>query len=171
MADSKPVLTQERLREILNYDPETGEFTYRVRRGAFTPGKPAGNVSKKGHVKIYVDRQFYAAHRLAWLYVYGEFPEKYLDHINRIRHDNRISNLREVTPRENNENMSPSTRGKSGYPGVYWIEKSGRWIARINAGRKQYQVGQFLTKDEAMAARKAAELKYHPLKTQTKEPA
>ena len=96
-------LTAERLREALSYNPETGLFTRRIRCGRIAPGEIAGTIALNGYITISLDGRRYYAHRLAWLYVHGEWPQK-LYHTNRDRADNRIANLRESTHAHNSAN-------------------------------------------------------------------
>src|SRR5436190_23425691 len=95
------MLTQEKLKEVLDYDPETGLFTSRVSRGGRPASARAGCVTTKGYIKLSLCQKRYYAHRLAWLYVYGEWPSKQIDHINCVTDDNRIANLREATSAQN----------------------------------------------------------------------
>lgn len=140
-------IDQERLREILNYNPETGIFTWRSRKGR--KGARAGSVNNHGYVRIGLDGKQYQAHRLAWLYVHGWIPE-FLDHINCIRHDNRIANLRPATKRENGRNQSKVR-------GIY-RRPNGRYQARIRMPDGLRTIGTFDTYDEALSARKEAEM-------------
>lgn len=104
------MLTQDRLKELLHYDEDTGMFTWIVSTARCVKvGDIAGSKNGKGYLHIMVDKRIYLAHRLAFLYVHGRFPE-FTDHINWIRDDNRISNLREVTQQENNQNKKKWTR-------------------------------------------------------------
>lgn len=98
------ILTAERLRELLTYDPETGEFRWRYTRGCRARGQIAGTVTCLGYLTIAIDGRKYKAHRLAWLHVHGEWPYPEIDHINRIKLDNRLVNLRRATRAENNAN-------------------------------------------------------------------
>lgn len=111
---AKADLTPERLRELLEYDPETGKFTW-LRNRAFKAlgGTHAGYLNSNGYLRITVDDVSYAAHRLAWLYVHGRWPDKTIDHINRNKQDNRIANLRDVTHSEQNYNSSRSKAWKA----------------------------------------------------------
>ena len=146
-------LTPERLRELLHYDPETGVFTWRQARSGVVVGQVAGRRSTQGYWTIPIYRKIYKAHRLAWLYVYGEWPVKFLDHVNRVRDDNRIANLREVTNKENcNNHMRPP--GKSGVVGVYVDKRTGHYRVEVSS---RY-IGMFDTLSEAVAARRAAEI-------------
>lgn len=120
MAKRNTTLSQERLKELLNYDPKTGLFTWRVRRGMAVAGSVAGNKNQTGYVHIHVDNKPYKAHRLAWLYVHGSFPADLIDHVNGIRDDNRVANLRPVTYSENVENQVRTRANNSlGLAGVY----------------------------------------------------
>lgn len=122
------MLTQERLKELFHYDPETGVFT----RLVGGPGSPTGVLKNKpnsghGYIVISINSKNYLTHRLAWLYVYGRFPLEQIDHINHDRTDNRITNLREVTELENHRNMSKSTNNTSGVVGVTWHKRDSVW--------------------------------------------
>jgi hypothetical protein len=145
-------LTADRLRELLEYDPETGIFTWRVRRaGKTVSGSPAGCVGPKGYVRIDVDCVTYRAHRLAWLYVHGEWPSGMLDHRNRIRHDNRISNLRLANLSLNAANSTLISTNKSGFRGVSWHNRDKRWVSQICVNGRVTFLGNF--KDPVDAAR------------------
>lgn len=123
-------LTSERLKELLWYSPETGSFTWLVTRpGTAKKGTIAGRVNNKGYRHISVDGKRYAAHRLAWFYVYGKWPAYQIDHINRDKDDNSISNLRDVDQSTNLANTGPQKNNTSG---VKFVHKSGkRWIVSI----------------------------------------
>jgi hypothetical protein len=145
-------LTAARLKELLNYDPETGVFTW-----ASSPhrndlvGKQAGGVTERGYVKIRVDGTTHRAHRLAWLYVHGQWPQDRIDHINGDSTDNRISNLREAKQHENGQNRKAS---KSSAAGLLGVSKAayGKWVAVICLHRKRYHLGSFDTPEEAHQA-------------------
>ena len=91
---NEPLLTQDGLRQLLNYDPDMGAFTWRQGRGPVRAGGVAGCLTRKGYRRIQIDGQNYMAHRLAWLYMYGSWPPEQIDHINEIKSDNRLDNLR-----------------------------------------------------------------------------
>jgi hypothetical protein len=156
------MLTQERLKEVLHYDPETGSFTWRVNKG--TRGKigaEAGNInSLSGYRIVFIDRQRYLCHRLAFVYLLGRFPECHTDHINGIRHDNRWCNLREVTPLINHKNQVIRKSNKSGVNGVCWLKKLGKWQAQIRVNYKTISLGLHDDKEDAINARLAANKKY-----------
>jgi len=158
------LLTQQRLQELFIYDPESGIFTRRIatgRHGRYRAGVKPGTRERRGYIIIGVDSQRHMAHRLAWLYVYGEFPQTDIDHINNIKGDNRISNLRLVTRRQNMQNVLAHKHNTSGFKGVSWHKHSNRWRAYIFADYKQIYLGLFETKEAAAAARLAAEKTYH----------
>lgn len=143
------MLTLQRLKSILMYNPDTGVFTYRVRRGACMPGSAAGKISSFGYWRISVDRKLYQAHRLAWFYVTGEWPSGPLDHINLDKLDNRLSNLRIATPTENNANTR--CRNALGLKGVT-LHGCGKWQAAIKVDGKNHHLGLFSTPELAHAA-------------------
>jgi hypothetical protein len=158
-------LTQERLKQILDYDPKTGVFTrrgYSLRGGRTSSrgaGERAGWHCANGYWMICVDNRDYTAHRLAWLYVYGRFPNGDTDHINHDKIDNRIANLREATRSQNSANRPPPKHNKSGHKGVHFDRAKGRWVAYIKKDFKRYHLGRYDTMEEAIAARKDAEHK------------
>ena len=154
-------LAAERLRELLEYFPETGIFRWRVSPARNVKvGDIAGCLNGKGYLQIKIDGKLHSAHRLAWLYTHGTWPADQIDHINRDRSDNRILNLREATPAENGRNMSKASNNTSGYPGVYWRKARQKWQAQITHLGERIHLGYFTEKSDAIAARQAAEIKY-----------
>jgi hypothetical protein len=149
-----PLVSQSRLRDALNYDPDTGCFTRKTSAGGFKVGSEAGSVNAvNGYRYISVDRKYYLAHRLAWLYEFGEWPKGSIDHINHVRTDNRITNLRDVTPRQNNLNLSLAANNTSGSSGVIWDKSRNMWIAVVKQDRRNLFLGRYDTKEYAEAAR------------------
>ena len=132
------MITQKELKELLHYDPDTGVFTWKVQRGKVKRGDIAGCKDKEGYPMVTISRRMYFAHRLAWLYVYGEWPSL-VDHINRDKSDNRIKNLRIATNQENCRNRESS--GKSNHKGVYWQKSHKRWVARISINGERIYLG------------------------------
>lgn len=131
-------LTAERLRELLDYDAETGVFRWRVTRTRAKAGNVAGS-RRNGYIVIGCDGTSYFAHRLAWLYVYGRWPAPLIDHINGVRSDNRLANLRECSHTKNMWNMRLSRANTSGVKGVTWNRLVGAWQALVIAnGREHY---------------------------------
>lgn len=156
--------------QLLSYDPCTGIFTNKVWRSSnAVAGSVAGAMQNKGYLTIWLDGRRYMAHRLAWLYVYGELPEKQIDHTNREKSDNRIANLRLADNSENQQNVAMTSNNKSGAVGVYWHKKNNRWFSQIIVNRKTIHLGSFTDFNEAVMARKRAEMEYHPFKRALKE--
>lgn len=145
-------LTQSRLRDLLDYNPDTGVFTWLQYRSQLAAiGMVAGRVNMTtGYVEIQVDGIRYKAHRLAWLYWHGVMPDKQVDHINSCRTDNRITNLREATRSQNQQNTGLTKSNKSGRKGVYF--RDGKWQAQAQINGKKYHLGRHLTVDEASKA-------------------
>jgi HNH endonuclease/AP2 domain len=145
-------LTQVRLVELLDYDPNTGEFRWKVdRTGGTKAGDIAGTLRPKGYMQISIDGVQYLAHRLAWLYVHGAWPPDEVDHIDTVRNNNCIANLRLATSHDNNGNQSLSPRNTSGLKGVSWHKHAGKWIAQITIGKPK-TLGYFDNKQDAHAA-------------------
>lgn len=161
--DQTSPISAETLRESLDYDPETGVFIWKVNHGKCVPGERAGSLNNfHGYESIGVAGRRLLSHRLAWLYVYGEWPEDQIDHINRVRSDNRITNLRLATCSENLQNTKLRLDNKSGHKGVIWFRRDSVWRAYITVNRVSQHLGYFPQINDAIAARKAAEAKYHP---------
>ena len=157
-------LTKERLDELLHYDPDTGEFRWRVSRGPRKAGAVAGGPHQTGYATIRIDSVQYLTHRLAWLTTYGEFPPEQTDHINHDKSDNRISNLRAVSHSENSRNQKIYKNNTSGVVGVSWYPKKGKWRSKMKVREKYIHLGYFTEKEDAISARKAAEEEhnFHP---------
>lgn len=156
MNDQKLVSAEE-LRSLLSYDKESGDFTWIKSRGRMKSGQIAGVINGPGYSIITINRVQYLAHRLAWLYVNGEWPPQFIDHINGVRADNRLSNLRSVSHKENLRNQAQRSNNKSGCTGVYWIKASGKWQVFIRGDGKNVHVGMFDNFEDAVNARKKAE--------------
>jgi len=158
-------ITAELVRSLLNYNAETGLFTWRVYKGGGAPkiGEVAGHVrvgKKSGYLMIVIERVPCAAHRLAWLYVHGEWPRAEIDHINGVRADNRLANLREATRAMNNQNHRVS-RNALGVMGVSQI-RSKRYCASICINNKRQHIGVYDTAEEAHQAYLAVKRANHP---------
>lgn len=140
-----------RLRELLDYDPATGVFTWRLYRGRVAAGSVAGSLDRYGYRQIQIDGKLHLAHRLAWLYVYGEWPSGELDHADGSRDSNGINNLRPATRSQNNANAARRRDNKSGFKGVHFHGPRQRFIARV----QNRHLGYFDAAEEAAAAYKA----------------
>lgn len=157
-------LTAERLRELLAYDPGTGTFTWRVRSARrIKVGDAAGCDNGYGYLRIRIDGVEHKAHRLAWLYVNGLWPVSQIDHINGLRDDNRIGNLRDVSQSVNSQNLRSATaqNKSSGLLGVSWHKRDSRWVAQINIDGKKHHLGYFNTAELAYAAYLEAKREFH----------
>ena len=157
------MIDHERLKQIIQYDPQTGQFTWRVNgKGRFQRvGKIAGTLTEKGYLKICADCKAYRAHRLAWFYVHEVWPPDEIDHINRNKTDNRIANLRLATHVENCQNMPLRRDNKYGVPGITYHgdRRKKRWQAKIRINGVLKYLGYYHTIDEAKAARLKGETK------------
>jgi hypothetical protein len=151
----KPLPPASRVRELLNYDPETGVFRWAVQVAQRCPaGAVAGTATDARRYRtISIDRCIYLAHRVAWLYVTGEDPGAFqIDHINGSRDDNSIKNLRLATKTENMRNVKRPTTNKTGYKGVYFDTRLSRFRSCIRVNGKTKSLGTFQTAEEAHAA-------------------
>lgn len=154
-------LNVDRLRSVLDYDPETGALRWRSRyTNAIPADMSAGYVDQKGYVGVQVFGKAYDAHRLAWAIHYGQFPAGQIDHINGDRSDNRIVNLRDVPSAENQKNTKIDKRNKSGVSGVRFRADRANWEASIRVSGKLIHLGRFAVFADAVAARKAAEFQH-----------
>ncbi len=165
-------LTQEYLKECLHYDQDTGIFTWKVRPlrhfedGTIQTKKQICNIwnsrfantitgskSKKGYLLIGIDNKRYLAHRLAWLYIYGYCPENKVDHFDRNRSNNKISNLREVGNICSMQNTGELKSNKSGVKGVYMRKDTNKWMSYIDIHKDRIYLGSFVNFDDAVKAR------------------
>ena|SRR3990167_6112314 len=142
----------ERLRGLLHYDSDTGVFTWRVNRRRVKTGDIAGTVNAQGYVQICIDGRLYLAHRLAWLYVHGEWPSGDLDHWDTNRANNVIGNLRPATNSQNQANSRQRRDNTSGYKGVCWDKRCHRWVAGIYVDGRRRHLGRFDTPEAGHAA-------------------
>ncbi len=155
-------LTSAAIRELVRYDEGTGVFTWiKTRTGSVRPGRIAGYLRKDGYVSIRIYGRNYPAHRLAWLYVTGAWPENQIDHINRCKSDNRFLNLRDVTASENRQNILAQKNNSSGFKGVSRDVANARWRAGIKHGGKSKNLGNFTLPEDAAKAYAAAANELH----------
>lgn len=159
---TKPTLTQDQLKKLFHYDPETGNFT-RLKNAS--SNARAGDVAgykdpSNGYVRFRIQGTLHYAHRLVWLYVHGSFPEHEIDHINHNKHDNRLANLRHVSHAKNGKNQTIAKNNTSGHCGVWWSERQRKWAAEIRGNQEKKILGYFPDKSDAIAARLAANVEY-----------
>ena len=156
------MLTQEELKKLLHYNPDTGVFTWRVSRGRNKAGNVAGHVSKNsGYVEIRLGKKLFKAHRLAWLYMTGEWPREGIDHINGVKDNNRWVNLREATHRQNAYNRGGMKGSSSNHKGVSWVKRDKKWFVRARSPAKHLNLGYFNCEHEAALVYNQFALKHH----------
>ena len=167
----------EILRELLSYDPDSGVLTWKVRdRKWFKTdrnyrwwntrfaGKDIACVDARGYILVCIFYKLYKVHRVAYAIYHDIWPSEQIDHINGIRTDNRIINLRNVSNQENLKNQAINIKNTSGTIGVSWSKQSNKWIAQIKVNGKQKHLGYFTNIENAISARKQAEIDcgFHP---------
>lgn len=155
------MLSVNDVNEMLIYTPETGDFVWRVSRGKAIKGATAGSINNKGYRMICIKGKSYQAHRLAWFIKHGIWPSHDIDHINRTKADNRISNLREATASTNMQNRLAQSNNTSGYRGVHWHKFTQKWEAQIKVEGKLKYIGRFDKKEDAYSAYQNAAYFYH----------
>lgn len=155
-------LTQEYLKSVLNYCPETGVFTWRVTGRGRRLNRVAGyDDGRTGYQYISVGGKRYLAHRLAWLYIIGDWPKDQIDHIDGEKSNNIFSNLREANNSQNNSNKPAQQNNQSGYKGVSFVNRKKPWVAQLTVEGKNIWIGRFETKELAYAAYCKAAEKHH----------
>lgn len=160
MVSTMTELTAEVARERLSYEPESGVLTWVAGRRC---GHVAGCHDNHGYIVVRLLGKNHKAHRLIWLIVHGEWPAAEVDHVNNVRDDNRLSNLRLATSSGNGQNQAlTSGRGTSRFLGVCWAKDNRKWQAQIKVDRKTVYLGQFATEEEAAEAYRAAKERLHP---------
>ncbi len=147
-------ITPELLCQLLRYEPKTGKLFWKDSNlEAFTS-------NRKGYRVGAVNKFMFSAHRVAWAMHYGEWPNGQIDHINHIRNDNRIENLRDISPHENSKNLGLSTRNKSGFSGVRYKKNINKWESFIHHNFKYYWLGNFDKIEDAVNARNLAKINF-----------
>lgn len=153
------MLIQSELKKLFTYDPDTGILTRRISISTAKAGDVVGCLDN-GYLRVCVKSRLCSVHRVIWVIVYGREPKNYIDHINHVKSDNRLVNLRDVTNQDNQRNQLKSARNTSGITGVYWHKLNKKWSARIQINNKDKHLGLFADKFEAICARKSANNKY-----------
>jgi len=161
---SKQILTQARLKELLHYNPDTGIFTRRVKTKRSRVGSEVHGENSGGYYRFKIDGVTHFLHRLAFLYMTGNPPNKQVDHKNRVPSDNSWGNLRLVTHRQNHMNMGMQGNNTSGVCGVYWHKRRENWVARVKVEGKNIYIGSYKDIADAKIAIRKAYIKYgfHP---------
>lgn len=147
----------EHLRSLLTYSPYSGLMFWKC---GPRKGHHAGSRAHHAYLQVYIDGVNYYVHRLAWLYVTGEWPDGVIDHIDGNTTNNSFANLRPATHAENMRNQPLRKKNKWGRTGVRFHPDLGKWHARLMINYREINLGYFLTKEEAVAARESAEIKY-----------
>jgi len=160
MKSKAPEFSPEYLRSILEYSPETGVFTWLEDRYRVKKGDIAGSLNGGKRIDIKIDQRLYRAHRLAWYYMTGEWPEEQIDHKNTDSLDNRFDNLRSVTCAQNSRNRTKQSNNTSGYKGITWNNMAHKWQPKIQKDGVFYYLGTYENLDEAVEVyrKKAIEL-------------
>lgn len=144
---------QSRLKELFIYDPDSGEFTRKHAHNRWKSGGKVGFLNTSGYIEAGVDNAYYQISHLAWIYVHGDADFLEIDHINGIKTDNRISNLRPSNRAMNCQNIrKPQSNSKSGYLGVSFHKSSNKWVAQISFSGKKIHIGCFDSPEKASEA-------------------
>jgi hypothetical protein len=148
-------LTHTRLKEVVRYDRRSGLFHWKVSTGKVARGAVAGHTDSSGYTKISIDGVKYFAHRLAWFYRYKTWPTRNIDHIDRCRSNNKLSNLRDVGQSMNGLNGPLRSNNRSGYTGVSFDPRRKVWVAYVTQARRKKHLGTYAAPKEAAVARAA----------------
>lgn len=157
-------ITQEELKRLVSYDPETGIITRKISTAnRIKIGDVAGWIqisNGKSYIRMSISNRLHLAHRLAWLYITGSFPNGEIDHINGNGLDNRFCNLRDVIPNDNMLNKRIYQNNKSGMTGISWHNRDNIWSSQIGINGRRIHLGYSKNLFDAVCARKNAEIKY-----------
>lgn len=153
-------LTPEYVRERFNYYPATGVLTWRTNVDRTVVGKPVGSLGNHGYLVVNVLDRPVLLHRLIWLHVHGREPVEQIDHVNRVRTDNRICNLREASFSQQLMNQGMRSDNTSGFKGVFWDKSRMKYQARISVNCRDIYLGRFECLEDAVACRREAEKRY-----------
>lgn len=146
-----------RLRDLFDYDPETGLLRWKIdRQGGAHAGDIVQSRDGHGYIQVTIDAKNLRAHRVIWAMCHGQWPSGQIDHINGVRDDNRISNLRVASPRQNSSNLGLAKTNTSGFRGVSYSRARGKWEAYIRSNGKHVHLGRFDRREDAVRARDAA---------------
>lgn len=140
---------QEDIFNVFEYNRETGVLTRKFKGGSV---RAVGAKARNHYIRVSVNGREYPAHRLIWLLVHGEFPAKFIDHINGDRQDNRLCNLRLASDAENKRNVGPRSHNTSGIKGVSWDRQNHKWFAGATINGRSINLGRYTSKEDAGAA-------------------
>lgn len=157
----KTPLTIERLKEVLSYDPLTGQFMNLVSRGRAAEGTVAGSPHSRGYLTVSIDGRGYLTGRLAWFYMTGRWPDPEVDHQDTNRRNDSWGNLREATRVENCANQNIRKHNTSGFKGVSQSRRSGKWRAKLRRNYEYIWLGTYNTKEEAAEAYRVGSALHH----------
>lgn len=156
------MLTQQRLKELLYYHPESGDFVWISKTGRSTPvGKQAGTLSQKGYVGIRIEGHYYLAHRLAVFYVTGAWPSDEVDHKDTVKHHNWWANLRDATRRQNACNTKLNSTNTSGFKNISWDKRRQMWQVRMRVNKTMRNFGNYTNITDACEACTQARERFH----------
>ena len=148
------MITQKQIKKLISYNPVDGIVTFT------RTGKQNDKALQRGYRRITIMGRLYLEHRIVWLYFYGEFPNGQVDHINSVRNDNRIENLRDVNNQENHKNKTLLSNNKSGITGVGWCGDRMKFRVNITVNLKYIHLGYFSSFFDACCSRLSAQLKF-----------
>lgn len=147
-------------KDNFRYDPDTGYLWWTKRGNGRQTDRPVGTLDNHGYLRTQIKRKPFKMHRLAWFLYHGVWPKKYIDHINGVKNDNRIENLREATQSENQGNMKIRKGGTSMYKGVSWSKRYGKWQAQIGVKYRTINLGYYDNEEEAALVYNKAALEF-----------
>ena len=165
MTTQKQALTQEYVKSLFDYNG--GNLYWKISSGKrIKPGDIAGTLRQNGYVRVSIDKKDYPIHRIIWLYHYGYIPECQIDHIDRVRNNNKIENLRLALNNclDNGQNHNVYKTNTSNYNGVHWHKHKNKWHSQITKNYKRIHLGYFNDINDAIKARLDAEKIYFPFK-------
>jgi len=162
-------ITQERLREVLDYDYKTGIFTWKIKSGTALPGQRAGTRNHHGYRYIKIDKVRYNESHLALLYIFNHWPDRQVDHKNGVRDDNRVFNLNTCFQFENQQNRKKRDNTSSQFMGVSFCKRTKKWRAAIRVNNVDYDLGYWVTERAAGEAYLAAKANLHEYRPKPRE--
>lgn len=158
------MIDQDTIKKLFYYNADSGILLWRKGNGRnVKPWQQVKSQNKHGYFCVKISGKTYLAHRIVWCYIHGHFPIGDIDHKNRIRNDNRIVNLRDVSRTDNCQNISLPKHNKSGHIGVSWIKSHTLWTVYVKVNKKNKWLGYYKDLNRAIEARKKGEAQYYNL--------